>query len=561
MIVDDNLLELNPLADPNRLAEGIVIGYSRGHNDMVFRNTAKNLERGFIGEGVCADEAEKATKGLIFQCNINQSNKTNIRSRITPLGAAPEDQIIRTNQGTHARVADNEFDQLLTGKDFINDGWQHNVIDYHYANPVVPFKPIYISQGVGVVGTGLNGQPHTRPANNCAHRLLRPVVVDPDVPSGLATIISEEKEAYGNTRYLYDQLIDGGSTDEVVQEIMASWPQDAWDLRAYLLARSPYLTVDALKAAMDRPTMPAAMKAEICIANPDATKRDGFIRWLETECKYPLGETLVATIVASWNARTYRTTLEGALAHHHGEMTQAANMLIAHYTSDSTGFPVDSLRMVWQEVRTPIARYAEAALLMEKGEYNAATALVQAIPQEHPRLRPGQLTERDRMLAFIAFWEGVALSGRNEAELDSAEVVQLEALINGAYDGPATRAQNVLCFHYGKCRTPMTGGDEEAPKALVQQATTTEAAKVEPRLKVHPNPASHWAALDYDLLGEPDRAMIVVRDVLGRPVEQLTVGNTKSQLVLDTRPLAKGLYTVELHNRGELLHTEKLIVE
>lgn len=562
MIVDDNLLELDPNAAPGRLTEGIVIGYSRGHNDMVFRNTAKNLERGFIGEGVCADEAEKATKGLIFQCNVNQNNGTNIRSRLVPdPQTLDQHQTIRTNQGSHSRVADNEFDQLATGMDFVNDGWQYNVIAYHYAAPQLPYMPIYISQGVGVVGTDIFGQPHVRPANNCANRHVLPVIGDPETPSGLMAILTTEKEAYGNTRYLYDQLIDGGSTDEVVQEIMASWPQDAWDLRAYLLARSPYLTVDALKAAMDRPTMPAAMKAEICIANPDATKRDGFIRWLETECKYPLGETLVATIVASWNARTYRTTLEGALAHHHGEMTQAANMLIAHYTSDSTGFPVDSLRRVWQEVRTPIARYAEAALLMEKGEYNAATALVQAIPQEHPRLRPGQLTERDRMLAFIAFWEGVAQSGRSEAELDSAEVSQLEGLVNGAYDGPASRAQNILCFHYGKCRAPLTGGGEEAPKAMGQAAATTEAAMAQPRLSVYPNPATHWAALDYDLLGEPDRAMVVVRDAVGRPVDQLTVGSAQGQLVLDTRPLARGLYTVELINAGQVLHTEKLIVE
>jgi hypothetical protein len=562
MIVDDNELELDAAADPGRLTEGIVIGYNRDHNDMVFRNTARNLDLGYTGEGVCADQVNKPQIGLHFQCNTNQGNQENIRSRMVPdPEALPQEQIIRTNQGRTARVADNSFDQDPAHMDFVNDGWQYNVIAYHWAEPEVPFKPIYISAGVAVTGTGTSGQPNVRPAGNCNNRRL-PLIHLPDEVrrDHLITVIDDEKEAYGNNRYLYEQLIDGGNTDEVVQEIMDSWPQDAWDLRAYLLARSPYLSTEVLMAAMDRPTMPAAMKAEICIANPDATRRDGFMRWLETECLYPLSESLLASIVASWDVRTYRTALESTLAHHHAEMTQAAHLLMEHHTMDSTGFPVDSLRAVWQIIRTPAARYAEALAYLEQGHYAAATAVVEAIPQEHLKLKPRDITEKDRMLALIAFWENIGLDGRGTADLESAEVDQLEVLIGGAYDRPATWMQNVLCFHYGRCRTPMTGGDEEAPKSLMQQSNSF-ATPVMPTLRVHPNPAVSWAAIDYDLLAEARSAMIVVRDVLGRPVEQFTLGGRSSQVVLDTRPLAKGLYTVELLNGGRILQVEKLIVE
>ncbi len=562
MIVDDNHLELDPTAAPGRLAEGIVIGYNRDNNDMVFRNTAVGLERGFIGEGVCADEVNKPMVGLHFQCNTNQGNETNIRSRIVPdPEASPTIQTIRTNQGRHARVADNEFDQDPAGMDFVNDGWQYNVIAYHWATPDVPFKPMLISQGVAVTGTGNTGLPLVRPEGNCANRKL-PLISLPDEVKvhQLRTTLTTEKSIYGNNRYLYDQLIDGGNTDEVVQEIMDSWPQDAWDLRDYLLSRSPYLSVEVLQAAMDRPGFPSAMKAEVCIANPDATQRDGFIRWLETECLYPLGESLVASILASWDTRTYRTALENTLAHHHAEMTQAANLLLEHFSLDSTHFPVDSMRIVLQEIRTTAARYAEAMLLMEQGHFPAAIALVQAIPQEHPRLRPGQLTERDRMLAMIAFHETLEGTGRTLAELEVAEVDQLEAMIGGAYDRPATWMQNVLCFLYDRCRTPMTGGDGEAPKALMHQWSDSSMSPGS-FLKVQPNPAINWAAMNYDLQAEAISALIIVRDALGRPVEQFTLGGRQSQVVLDTRPLAKGLYMVELQNGGRILQVEKLMVE
>jgi hypothetical protein len=68
---------------------------------------------------------------------------------------------------------------------------------------------------------------------------------------------------YGNTRYLQKQLNDEGNTNEVVQDIMDAWPQDMWDLRAYLLARSPYLSVDALWRPVNKQGVPYAINAEI----------------------------------------------------------------------------------------------------------------------------------------------------------------------------------------------------------------------------------------------------------------------------------------------------------
>jgi len=563
MIVDDNELKLDDGAVPERLTEGIVIGYSRDYNDMVFRNTAVKLERGFIGEGVCSDQVNKPMIGLHFQCNTNQGNQTNIRSRLVPdFEAEPQEQTIRTNQGRISRVADNEFDQLATNMDFVNDGWQYNVIAYHWADPEVPFKPMYVSQGVAVTGTGTTGQPLVRPNNNCIDRRL-PWIHLPDwsIKAQLRTTLASEKLNYGNNRYLYEQLIDGGNPDQVVQQIMDSWPQDAWDLRAYLLAKSPFLSSEILMDVVRKLGFPMAMKAEVCIANPDATQKDGFMKWLRYEAPEPMPESLLNMIEASWEQKTFRTALENTLADHHSEMTQAANLLIERYSADSTTFPVDSLLTVWQEIRTPAARYAEAMLLMEQGHYAAASAVVEGIPQEHPRLKSKQLTERDRMLSFIDFRQSLKANGRTMAELDAAEVEQLQTLIAGAYDRPATWMQNILCFLYDRCRTPMTGGDEEAPKARGLQHAVNSTSQASPFLKVFPNPTTTWAALDYDLTEEVDRVTLLVRDALGRPVEQMVLVGRKGKVILDTRPFAPGLYTIELSERGRILATEKLVVE
>ncbi|MBK8497273.1 MAG: hypothetical protein IPL52_00305 [Flavobacteriales bacterium] len=87
-------------------------------------------------------------------------------------------------------------------------------------------------------------------------------------------------------------------------------------------------------------------------------------------------------------------------AHHHEAYSQAAVEWMDHYLTDTTQFSLDSLRMVWQEVRTPAARYAEATILLEQGEYAAATTMVAAMEIDAQRY-PDEYAERTRMRAWI----------------------------------------------------------------------------------------------------------------------------------------------------------------
>ncbi len=145
------------------------------------------------------------------------------------------------------------------------------------------------------------------------------------------------------------------------------------------------------------------------------------------------------------------------------------------------------------------------------------------------------------------------------SEMDSGEVAQLEALVNGKHDRPAVWAQNILCFHYGKCRAPLTGGEGMAPKAL-PYTPLVDLISVRPDLRLHPNPANAWVAITYDLLAKPKEAEILVRDGLGRMVARFKLHAREGQQPLDTRELAPGAYTVELHDNRARMRTEKLIV-
>lgn len=80
-------------------------------------------------------------------------------------------------------------------------------------------------------------------------------------------------------------------------------------------------------------------------------------------------------------------------------------------------------------------------------------------------------------------------------------------------------------------------------------------------LSLHPNPASSWVAVDYDLLGEPVDAAVLILDLSRREVKRLKLIQPQRQAVLDTRELSPGSYTVALINGGVLLRSESLMVQ
>lgn len=567
--IDDNeLVQSGTYAQ----TEGIVVGYSRDHNDVVFRNHATGLESAYIGEGISADitSGYTATRGLWFLCNENLGNSRNFWARkVTNDPGDQNDHTIRLNQGLPSRPADNTFDQLpgVDGQADFKLTTTHSPVAYWHRN-TGNYVPEHFTQST----TGLFPAPATGiPSNNCAQKVLLIVTKDPSYPSGMAPgpvvqYLQEKKLAFGNTRYLYEQLIDDGNTDEVVLEIQESWPQDAWDLRAYLLSKSPNLSTEVLMNMVQRNILPTAMITEVLIANPAATRSDRFLTWLQGASGHPLPEYMLGMVVASWDVRGYRDALEAEMTLHHGEMSQAANLLIHHYHTlpltedDSTSVPMDSVLWVWQQVRTPAARYAEALTWMQLGNYAQASDVIASLPTEHKLRSPDEL-ERQRMLDLIGFIANLRGSGRSEMQLDSSEVAFLKVLMGEAYDRPAALVGNLLCFGYGHCRAPLTGGDIDGdPKSLPYTPLTATGTGAQAELRIHPNPASTWVVIDYDLLVEPTDAAIIIRDMTGREVKRIVLRDRLQQVVWDSREVAPGTYTVVLQNKRQQLRTEKLII-
>lgn len=301
------------------------------------------------------------------------------------------------------------------------------------------------------------------------------------------------------------------------------------------------------------------VKAEILIANPEATQKEEFLRWAEFEATLPLPQYVLANIVASWNTRTYRKTLEMQIAAKHTTMTQAANRLLYLYQTDTVPAPQDSIRWVWQQIRTNGGRYAEAALLLGSGDFIGARSVIESMPAEK-NLKTGEEAERQRMLTNITVLETATVAGRHAYSLTPQEVETLQTMASNTYDRPSNWANNLLCAVYGKCKAPWTGGGI-GPKSLVYTAAELEATAGASAIQLYPNPASTYTALDFQIGTSSSSAYATLTDPTGRVMQTEQLQGTTGQVVLDTRSLAKGTYMVALYLDGELIDTKRLIVQ
>lgn len=195
---------------------------------------------------------------------------------------------------------------------------------------------------------------------------------------------------------------------------------------------------------------------------------------------------------------------------------------------------------------------------LQEDNFDSAYAVMDRLPVEF-KLKAKEVNEKDRTKQYIGLVQGWRMAGRTDAELKESEVAALEAFAEGQYDRPAEWAQNLLCFGYGRCRAPLTGGFDRPQPRMVAVATAD--APTSAGLSIHPNPANSWVAFNYNLQALPDHAELIVRDAAGREVYRAALQASEQQQLWDTREVASGTYNAVLVNSGHLLCTEKLIVK
>lgn len=525
--------------------DAIVVENSGSNSTEVYKNTARNLNNGYIGEGNCMDWSQASFVGHQFLCNENFENEQNFWARKDD--GDTWNHSIRTQQGSASLPAGNTFDHNNFEGDYKNGtDW---VINYWHNGGTQ--EPIGIT-------TGWLAPAYTALRNRCASRMDGKEV---RLTAGLTEEVQGEfeaaKAAYINTNYVFKSLLDGGSTDAVVTAVQESWPQEAWDLRGYLLNKSPYLSTTVLMEVMKKNTLPQAMVLEICLANPEATKKESFVKWAELEAPSPLPGYMIDLIAGSWDEKAFRMELEAQIGQHHADMSVASDLLQASYRADEETVPLDAMLAQWNAMPNFGARYAEVEMHLGMQQFAQARTILQGLADRYGM--KGREVERDRALWYIDQLEGLANEGRSIMQLTTSELSTWTTFAKLSTDIPGTWVRSVLCFGYQIClpHGAGTGGGNKSLRPRKEQSAM-ENARV---LEVMPNPATTWATFRYDLGKEPVAAQVRITDTRGREVALLGATTQQGQLLWDTRLVPAGVYHVELFQASERIAIERLVVQ
>jgi hypothetical protein len=169
--------------------------------------------------------------------------------------------------------------------------------------------------------------------------------------------------------------------------------------------------------------------------------------------------------------------------------------------------------------------------------------------------------EAESMVGFLEALEMLHDEERTVHDLDSSEVASALQAMDGKYSRGWNRISNLMCFHYGECRAPLTGGAIK-PKMLV-----TPTPEEEPTVQhgagfhLYPNPTREEVTLDYTLPETAVQGYVRLRDLAGRELEVHTLNGNEGRLVLDTKAFAPGLYVVEVHSPTRLEYVQTLVVQ
>ncbi|RLD61251.1 MAG: hypothetical protein DRJ05_03025 [Bacteroidetes bacterium] len=530
---------------------GVRVKDSRTEHDIVYKNTYEGLSYGNFAEGNNRYDSDDKY-GLEYQCNNNRANAIDfIVTGYDPNSPAR----IRTHQGYFDKEAGNVFSVLPKSEGhFKNTDGQ--VINYFYhTNPPIYYTPFY------VVPITNNVDENTCPSHyggGSPGGIGKGVVLTLEEKQQTELDFATSLSDYNNVKALFDNLKDGGNTDVLLNEVVLSWPQDMWELRAELIGKSPHLSKEVLMTAADKTdVLPESILFEILSANPDELRKDDLIKYLEDK-QQPLPGYMVNILKQLAGGVTYKTILMNEMAKHEATKTQAAYDLIRSTVND-TMMDYQYLRNWLDNLNNQNADMQIVSSYIAEGDYSSAQTMLDMIPGFYA-LDGDDLDKYNDHKTITEMQMAWQQQGKSIFDLDGAEVATLEDYANIGSGKAARTAQGILNFAHGYdyCECPPVGDTTFWKNSGIDQLAQT----VENPLYVQasPNPANTWAAFNYKLPAHIGSAVLQVTDVNGRNIASFTFTAKQGQYVWDIRDVERGVYLYTL-KAGSLSKSGKLIIE
>ena len=524
---------------------GIKIRNSGGNSNQTYKNDFSNLT---IGEEFIGKNRSKRDLFIGLQALCNNHTDITQSDILVEMNQNGTRDGIRYYQGErdegtmlYILSAGNLFSNSAT-TNYDNNTMQY--IDYQYsAND--PREMPTVNNMVNLDFPAVS--------NSCLSR------IDALTLSQISQQYSAARNSYISLLYNYNQQIDGGNTEQLLDDIQGEWSDDVWKIRQELLAKSPYVSQEVLKETAKKNLLPQAIYLEICLANVDATRSESFLKFLRYEIPNPLPEYMLDVVRENWDTKSLRTVLESNLAHYSSKKDYLLDMMLNNSLKDSI-----TNRTYVRSMLTERGYYSDyftiAEGYIEENDFENAYNTMYDLSLNYYKLTEDQQNEINDFEEYIAFRENLfALDNSNIYQLTASEIAKLVDYTQTHTGRGRILAQNILCVLYDICEEEelIENKDHFTPNSNTYSSGKITSDQIE----VMPNPAQNYTTFkwDFDLL--QGNALLKIYEQSGKQIETQVLSSAQGQWVWDTREVSDGIYTYSVTTNSMLIGSGKVIVK
>jgi hypothetical protein len=541
---------------------GLIVNNSGISPNEIYRNRFTNLIQGISAQGQNRGNNDPA-EGLQILCNDFDVCTSDILIPIpSSIGYG-----IASNQGSNSTLPQDMAGNLfyipspIPNNDYDDINNQGAFFTYYYPlnysnNRVVPTD--YTKKTVKPYGKTVDQQWSYE--NGCP----------PGIEGGgggtgsgnLRTMIATTNEEIEETENLLAQMIDGGNTEYLNNQVETSYPPEAVEIYNELMNNSPNLSETVVESSVEKETvLPNAMIRDVMVANPHTSKSDELLNKLD-ERSNPMPDYMKAQILEGRDLMNMKQELEANLATHKLIKSRAFNELTRYFLSDSVNpqESLDSLIQLYEEDNSLASKYRLALLKLDQGESAEGEDILESLPVQYG-IEGAELSEHQQMETFYEIVSGIASSGRTLLEVDNSEVQQLSVLESDGTGLAAMYARNILislgAINYDE---PIQLPDPFKSSKAIEEYEKLISAKPPQMLEVYPNPSKDFVIIGYTSGAEgaiPMEGIIEIQDVSGKVIQSISLKSQKDQVTVITKDWKSGIYIASLKLNGKIKESVK----
>jgi Secretion system C-terminal sorting domain len=540
--VKDNLFQMSANSDVMRV--GLYVNGNDANANDIYRNKFYDMIGGcrFYND----NRGENPNlEGLRYSCNDFRGNVRDVEINNAPAASFLYNASygIRQIIGSSTASRNNTFQQLTTnpGDDDDIRNFTENQHIYYWNLQAMELTP----SEVAAVNIPLAQSSVSCTASN-------PPILN---VGGLTDAMA----AYATAKALYQALVDGGDTEQMLTEVELAEYAEAIELYQSLMAKSPALSQDVMLEAIAKEyDLPAVLLTAILASNPSAAKNSVIQKELDQR-QYPLTSYQRQLIDLGINVISTKESMEVSM----GDLASAAQFyMIEEYERIAEEVAEEEQTATFEallNVRTDeAAQFFKVHALLAQGKYTEAEVLCNSLLAVM-NIKSPEYTDYNEFLSLLPLHQ--QLSSTPEAVLTEQQKADMIELLQEWKPKTYALAMDILTQWSDYQHEEPLDYPEYAPQPRSMNVASEGTNDAPAWLTIYPNPASDYVSIRLDNAPLTTNAVYHITDVQGKLVAQGKLGNPTNEYIVNLSKLAKGFYSLTISDMGQKMHTQKVIVE